>query len=120
MTIGPVCSYVWVTVYFELYRGFRYCDAQMRSWMPESSRQYYIGREDEEVLPEDGWRQKVADAGFSLLSPRQWYLREGLKRFPHLDREKAEELVGQVMNLANVVSSADREAVWEAAVTRRL
>ncbi len=101
-------------------KGFRYCDARMASWMPEASRQHYIGREDEEVLPEDGWRQKVEDAGLSLLSPRQWYLREGLRRGPHLDRNAAEALVGQVMNLANVVSSADREAVWEAAVARRL
>jgi len=101
-------------------KGLRYCDAQMRSWMPESSRQYYVGQEDEEVLPEDGWREKVADTGFSLLSPKQWYLREGMGMSPHLSRDRAEELVDQVMTLANVTSSSNATAVRETAVARRL
>lgn len=101
-------------------KGFRYCDAQMRSWMPEASRRHYVGREDEEVLPEDGWRERVADAGFSLLSPRQWYLREGLSNGPHLSRPEAENLVGKVMELANIVSSASNTDVVEAAIRRRL
>jgi len=100
-------------------KGFRYCDAQMRSWLPEASRQHYIGREDEEVLPEDGWRHKVADAGLSLLSPRQWYLREALERKPCVDQQTAEMLVARVMEMANVVSS-DQPGVWDAAVKRRL
>lgn len=100
-------------------KGFRYCDAQMRSWMPEESRRHYLGREDEEVLPEDGWREKVADAGLTLLSPRQWYLREAMGRGPHLDRPTAEALVARVFALANVLSS-DQGNVWEAAVARRL
>ena len=100
-------------------KGLRYCDSQMGSWMPEDSKRYYLGREDEEVLPEDGWREKVEDAGFELLSPRQWYLREGVHFQPKLDRAKAESLVEKTMELANVVSS-DQEKVWEAAVQRRL
>lgn len=88
--------------------------------MPEASRAYYVGREDEEVLPEDGWRERVADAGLSLLSPRQWYLREGRQRDPHLDQQTAELLVGQVLGLANIVSSACSDDVIEAAIQRRL
>lgn len=101
-------------------KGFRYCDANMRSWMPEASRRYYIGREDEEVLPEDGWRARVADEGFLLLSPRQWYLREGSARNPHLNRPEAELLVDRVLELANIVSSGSNADVVEAAIQRRL
>ena len=101
-------------------KGFRYCDAQMRSWMPEASRRHYVGREDEEILPEDGWRERVADAGFSLLSPRQWYLREALGREPGVDRADAKTLVARVMEMANVVSSSSNEDVVEAAIRRRL
>ncbi|MBU1721535.1 hypothetical protein KKG38_02015 [Patescibacteria group bacterium] len=101
-------------------KGLRYCDARMRSWMPEASRQLYLGREDEEVLPEDGWRENVADEGFSLLSPKQWYLREGQGMSPHLSRDRAEELVDQVMEIANVTSSSNAMAVREAAIARRL
>jgi len=101
-------------------KGLRYCDARMRSWMPELSRQYYVGKEDEEVLPEDGWREKVADAGFSLLSPKEWYLRDAQSLEPRLFRQKAEELVGKVFELANVTSSSSSEAVRQAAIARRL
>jgi DNA repair photolyase len=78
-------------------KGLRYCDARMRSWMPENSRQYYLGREDEEILPEDGWRELVADNGFSLLSPQEWYLRDASGLNPHLSREEAEKLVNLPM-----------------------
>lgn len=101
-------------------KGLRYCDTQMASWIPERSRRHYLGRETEEVLPEDGWRKLVTDSGFSLLSPRQWYLREGLLRSPHLLREDAVARVEKVLEIANVVSSADRNAVYEAAIERRL
>lgn len=101
-------------------KGFRYCDARMRSWMPEESKRHYVGREDEEVLPEDGWREHVTDAGLTLLSPRAWYAREGAKRPPHLSRPEAERLVGKVMNLANIVSSGTNADVIEASIQRRL
>jgi hypothetical protein len=101
-------------------KGFRYCDARMRSWLPEQARRHYVGREDEEVLPEDGWRERVTDAGLTLLSPRQWYLREGLSRSPHLSRPEAEACVAKVMELANVVSSGTNADVVEAAIQRRL
>lgn len=101
-------------------KGFRYCDARMRSWMPEKSRQLYLGHEDEEILPEDGWRDKVTEAGLSLLSPRQWYLREGMGRGPHLSRQAAETCIAKVMELANVVSSGSNADVVEASTERRL
>jgi hypothetical protein len=100
-------------------KGLRYCESNMGSWMPKTSKVHYLGREDDEVLPEDGWREKVADAGLELLSPRQWYLREGMALDPHLDRATAETLVSRVFKLANVVSS-DAGQVWNAALQRRL
>ncbi|MDH4329982.1 MAG: hypothetical protein OEV93_00310 [Candidatus Moranbacteria bacterium] len=101
-------------------KGLRYCDARMSSWMPEASRRHYIGKENEEILPEDGWREKVADAGFSLLSPREWYLREGIGLGPHLSREEAERCVKRVFELANVTSSSSSLAVRQAAIARRM
>lgn len=101
-------------------KGLRYCDANMGRWMPDVSKAYYRGRENEEVLPEDGWREKVADAGLTLLSPRQWYLREAAGRGPNLDQETAERHVGRVLELANVVSSGSNAEVIEAAIRRRL
>ncbi len=102
-------------------KGFRYCDAQMGEWLPEASRRHYVGREDAEVLAEDGWRERVADAGLSLVSPRQWYVAEAqrLHLGPNLDRETAQSLVRKVFELANVVSS-DQHAVFDTAVARRL
>jgi hypothetical protein len=100
-------------------KGLRYCDAQMRSWMPEEARRHYVGHEDEEVLPEDGWRERVADSGLTLLSPRAWYVREGSSREPHLSLAEAETNVSRVFELANVVSS-DASSVREAAIKRRL
>lgn len=101
-------------------KGLRYCHAHMSSWMPESSQKDYVGKEDEEILPEDGWRDKVEQAGFSLLSPKEWYVREGMSKGPHLSLTEAEEYVKRVLELANITSSAEKEAVWEAAVKRRL
>lgn len=101
-------------------KGLRYCHARMSSWMPESSQQHYVGKEDEEILPEDGWREKVAETGFSLLSPKEWYLRDGMNMEPHLQRDEAESLVDKVFELANVTSSSSSSAVREAAIQRRL
>lgn len=101
-------------------KGLRYCDAQMASWMLKKSWQHYFGRETEEVLPEDGWRMVVADSGFSLLSPRKWYLREGLHRTPHLSKAEAGVNVEEILQIANIVSSADKNAVYDAAIERRL
>ena len=92
----------------------------MSSWMPENSRLRYLGREAEEFLPENGWREIVSDAGFSLLSPRKWYLREGLKRHPRLSESEAEFYVQEVMRIANVVTSGNMDSVYQSAVNRRI
>lgn len=99
-------------------KGLRYCDKNMGVWMPESSKKLYEGHEDQEILPEDGWREKVLDAGLNLLSPREWYLKEGSQLSPHVDEQTAKELVSKVFELANIVSS-DKDNVFEAAVQRR-
>ncbi len=101
-------------------KGFRYCHTRMSSWLPKSSQKYYIGKEDEEVLPEDGWREKIRAAGFGLLSPQEWYLQEGAKMGPHLTNNEAEGLVKRVFELANITSSASNEEVMKAAIRRRL
>ena len=101
-------------------KGLRYCHARMSNWMPKESQKFYINKEDEEVLPEDGWRQKIKDAGFSLLSPKEWYIQESADKEPKLELKEAEILVDKVLDLANVTTSSDREAVREAAIRRRL
>jgi len=106
--------------YFDV-KGLRYCSANMSSWMPDTSKPYYQGFEDSEILPEDGWREMVADAGLKLLSPRAWYLAEAVKRnlSPRLSVEEASRLVDMILNIANVVSS-DIDNVRDAAILRRL
>lgn len=101
-------------------KGFRYCDSQMGSWMPESSKHFYLGKEDQEILPEDGWREKVEAAGLELLSPRQWYLRESSELQPKLTREQASDYVAKVMEFSNIVSSSSNQDVVEAAIKRRM
>jgi len=105
--------------YFDV-KGLRYCDAQMGNWMPEASKIHYQGREDEEVLPEDGWREKVAEADLTLLSPRQWYLKEGLDLEPHLTESEARNLVEKILALGNIVTSDSNDHVYQAALRRRL
>ena len=100
-------------------KGLRYCDRTMASWMPDNSRRYYVGREDEEVLPEDGWRDRVLDAGLSLFSPRAWYQREAPPT-PSLDPISARLSVEELLNFAQVVTSSHSSAVKDAAIRRRL
>ena len=101
-------------------KGLRYCGNRMSAWMPQKSRLRYLGREAEEFLPEDGWREIVSDSGFTLMSPRQWYLREGLNRQPRLSEGEAEFCVKEVMRIANVVTSGDKDSVYRSAINRRL
>lgn len=101
-------------------KGLRYCASNMAKWMPESSKHWYEGKEDLEILPEDGWRDRVAEAGLSLLSPRQWYGQQGLLLSPKLDRALATELVAKVADLANIVTSGTTNDVIRAAIDRRL
>jgi DNA repair photolyase len=101
-------------------KGFRYCHDRMSQWLPTDSQNLYRHRENEEILIEDGWRDKVAAAGLKLLSPQVWYRQQAQDNEPHLSKEEAANLVAKIMKLANVTSSADSEKVKQAAIARRL
>jgi len=103
--------------YFDI-KGFRYCDS-MRNRIPAASRAHYYGKTGE-VLPEDGWRDKVSDAGLLLKSPRQWYKEHAKALTPNCSTAEATTLVHQVLELANVVSSDSNLEVINAAIERRL
>lgn len=101
-------------------KGLRYNPDTMGSWMPENSKIFYEGEGIAEVLPEDGWRDRVSDAGLSLLSPKRWYLREALGNEPKLIKAIATQNVDELLELAQVASSAGIDEVREAAIARRL
>lgn len=104
--------------YFDV-KGFRYCDSSMGSWLPESSKAHYLGGTGE-ILPEDGWRKLVSEAGLQLKSPREWYREHGSNLNPRCTLPEADTLVRRVLELANVVSSDSSAEVITAAVERRL
>lgn len=101
-------------------KGLRYNPATMSAWMPKASQLIYEGSGGDEILPEDGWRDLVSAAGLSLLSPKEWYLREALPLEPHVRLPEAIKLVGELANFARVASSSAASAVMEAAIKRRL
>lgn len=100
-------------------KGLRYNPATMSSWMPEESKPLYEGRGIEETLPEDGWRQKVADSGLSLISPKLWYLQEGGDRSKKITIDQASTNVGLLLPYCQVASSSQWEEVRESAIARR-
>lgn len=99
-------------------KGLRYNDQSMRTWMPAASQMYYEGKGESEVLPEDGWRQRLEDEGIRLKSLKSWYRSDILT--PKLSPEEAKNCVAQVLELANITSSASNEEVIREAVLRRL
>lgn len=99
-------------------KGLRY-DSAMDAWMQEGTRAHYAGTEGNEVLPEDGWREKIADAGLCLQSLRAWSA-ERARPTPRLTREVAEERVAALLAFANITSSDNDRAVIEAAIERRI
>lgn len=102
-------------------KGLRYNPETMGDWMPLQSKIFYEGRGIQEVLPEDGWRDRVFEAGLSLLSPKQWYLREGQNLSPAIPIKEATRLTNEVLALAKVASSSGSEdAVRNACILRRL
>jgi len=102
------------------FKGLRYNSETMGSWMPETSKPLYQGHGIEEVLPNDGWQQKVEDAGLSLLSPKQWYYREAINNQPKLSKSEAIANVDQLLQLAQVASSASGDIVRRSLVERRM
>jgi DNA repair photolyase len=101
-------------------KGLRYNHDTMSSWMPKSSQAYYEGTGEEEILPEDGWREQVEINGMSLMGLKKWY-RQGTEELePRLSREESEHLVGEILKRANITSSDTNQAVIEEAIKRRM
>lgn len=101
-------------------KGLRYNPQTMNRWMPEASQRVYQGTAEREILPEDGWREQVEAAGLHLMPPREWYRIGWDKLTPHLDQSEAQELTQKIFDRSNVTSSDSIQAVFEAAVNRRL
>jgi len=101
-------------------KGLRYSHDTMSSWMPSEGRVLYEGTNESEVLPEDGWREKVENAGIKLSGLKSWYRRDFESLTPHLSREEAEGLVSQILERANVTSSDTDQAVLDEAIKRRM
>jgi len=101
-------------------KGLRYSHETMSPWMPPSSQAYYRGTNEEEILPEDGWRDSVEEAGLGLIGLKKWYRRDFASLTPKLTREEAEKLVGQILRRANITSSDTDKAVIEEAIRRRM
>ena len=99
-------------------KGLRYNHQNMSSWMPKTSQKYYIGTNENEILPEDGWREKLIQEGFELKSLKSWYRKDNLT--PKLTLEDAKEKVHQILKFANITSSDTDQAVIAAAIQRRL
>ena len=101
-------------------KGLRYSSETMGDWMPDASKPLYEGHGIDEVLPNDGWQQRVDDAGLTLLSPKQWYWRDGHHLNPKCDRTTAAGMVNQLLGIAQIASSSSAEEVRESAIARRL
>ncbi len=99
-------------------KGLRYNHQNMSSWMPEKSQKYYIGTNEKEILPEDGWRERLKQEGFELKSLKSWYRKDNLS--PKLTLEQAKEKVQKILQFANITSSDTDQAVIDAAIQRRL
>lgn len=99
-------------------KGLRYNHENMKEWIPESSQKFYVGTQEKEILPEDGWREKIEQAGLSLKSLKEWYKNDKLS--PKLDIKEATEKVNKILEYANITSSDTDDAVVQAAIKRRL
>lgn len=102
------------------FKGLRYNPETMGVWMPYASKSLYENHGIEEVLPDDGWQQKVENSGLSLLSPKQWYYREAINNFPRLTENEAIANVEQLLRLAQIASSASRNVVRRSLIERRM
>lgn len=101
-------------------KGLRYNPETMGNWMPESSKKLYKRQGIEETLPDDGWQKIIEESGMKLLSPKQWYWREGFNLSPKLAPTEAEQLVNILWQSANVASSANSSEVLSSAISRQL
>lgn len=101
-------------------KGLRYNHETMSSWMPMSSKKYYEGTNEKEILVEDGWREQLEDSEIKLTNLKQWYHRGFDDMNPKLERKEAERLVNEVLLRANITSSDTDKVVIEEAIKRRM
>lgn len=102
-------------------KGLRYNPLTMQDIIPPEYRHYYEGKGIEEILPEDSWRDRVNEAGLTLLSPQQWYQQWTKANAQHkaVSLGCATENVNELWTLCQVASSHPNE-VKMAAINRRL
>ncbi|MDD4289837.1 MAG: hypothetical protein PHH83_00990 [Patescibacteria group bacterium] len=100
-------------------KGLRYNKETMSSWMPEKSKKYYENTQEHEILPEDGWREKISSAGMELKSLKDWYSIDPGQDI-HLNEKTAEKYVNKILKYANITSSDSNENVIKASIKRRL
>jgi hypothetical protein len=101
-------------------KGLRYNPTTMSNWMPTASRLLYDNSSQKEVLPDDGWREKVVDSGLSLLSPQHWYRDSAINLYPKLDLEQASSQVTTLLNYCQIASSSSSHSVIDAVVKRKM
>jgi hypothetical protein len=101
-------------------KGLRYNPTTMSNWMPTASRLLYDNSSQKEVLPDDGWREKVVDSGLSLLSPQHWYRDSAINLYPKLDLESATTQVNTLLNYCQIASSSSSQSVIDAVVKRKM
>lgn len=101
-------------------KGLRYNSDTMSAWMPDSSKKYYEGTNEQEILPEDGWREQIEQAGLKLTSLKKWYKQGFEEMTPKLTRGEAKKLVNKIIEKANITSSDTDKAVIEEAIKRRM
>jgi DNA repair photolyase len=98
-------------------KGFRY-NSKTMNWLPAASRKYYEKSKEKEILPEDGWREKIQNADLTLVPLKDWYALD-LPTEPKLSPAEAKEKVSFILKYANITSSDTRAAVICAAIKRR-
>jgi len=101
------------------FKGLRYNHENMKTWMPKNSQKFYRGTEEKEILPEDGWREKVESAGLKLQSLKKWYKKDCKNFQPKLKEKEARESVEKILPFANITSSATDAEVIRASILRR-
>jgi len=100
-------------------KGLRYNHQNMKDWMPIESQKYYINTNEKEILPEDGWREKIINAKLKIKSLKNWY-KDDCPSEPKLTREVAKNNVAELIKYANITSSDTDKAVIDSAINRRL
>lgn len=86
--------------------------------MPEISKKLYEGNGIGEVLPDDGWQHLVDQAELTLLSPKQWYWRDGING-NYVSKESAIAQADSLLKIAQLASS-DPDGVRDALIARKV